>query len=130
MACWALLFAPLVACSIPAMTPGEPAKLVGAWLMEDGATLYPDGCESSAPIRYYKDGEYALFAESGTWELRGNLLTEVATDADRIHPDADGTMLGKANVSELTFVDDNRFLKKFSDGEVRVFRRCPMHESS
>jgi hypothetical protein len=108
--------------------PAEPEMLVGAWLMLDDRISFPQGCESSAPIRYYADGRFALFAESGTWKLERRMLTEVATSADRLQPDSEGTTLGKPYVSELTFIDENRFMKRFSDGAVREFRRCPSYE--
>lgn len=125
---WALLMAALPAHSSPLERPTDQAKLVGAWLMLEDGISYPQGCESSAPIRYYADGSFALFAETGTWRLNDNVLTEVATAADRNHPDSEGTVVGKPYVSELSFIDENRFTKKFSDGAVREFRRCPNYE--
>lgn len=106
----------------------DPAMLVGAWLMLDGRHSYPLGCQSSAPIRYYSDGTFALFAVGGTWRLDDNRLIEVATAADRLHADAEGTIIGKPYVSELTLIDQDRFKKRFSDGEVVEFRRCPKYE--
>lgn len=101
--------------------------LVGTWLMMDGEQSHPSGCSSPAVI-YSRDGKSVTFAGGGTWELRGNILTEVPTWADTFEWDVP-VILGKAYVSELTFIGRDRFKKKFSDGDVYEFRRCPMHES-
>jgi hypothetical protein len=98
-------------------------KLLGAWLMMDGLQSHPSGC-SSPSISYYPEGEYVTFADGGTWDLQGNVLTEIPTWADMFESD-DPVILGKPYVSEVSFIGRDRFKKKFSDGNLVEFRRCP-----
>ena len=99
--------------------------LVGEWVMLDGVLQFPIACGAHGTITYAADGKSYLWGESGSWRLEGIVLTETTTFADPMHSDTKPEDIGRNYISYLEWASRDRFLKKFQDGEVREFRRCP-----
>lgn len=93
--------------------------------MMAGGLDYPLVCGSHGPITYHADGTYVVWGEVGTWQLEGDVLTETKTYADPMHVDVSSKDIGRPNSSSLQWADQNAFLKRYDDGSVRAFRRCP-----
>jgi len=91
----------------------------------DGYSEFPQVCGTHGTIQYHPDGSYTMWGESGTWRLEGDLLTEALTAFDPLHVDRTADEIGEKYVSTVQWVDQHTFLKRFADGEVRAFRRCP-----
>jgi len=104
------------------------SSLVGEWVMLDGALQYPTACGAHGTITYSTDGKSYLWGETGTWRLEGNVLTEETTFADPMHSDTKSDDVGRPYVSSIQWIRRDRFLKKFHDGEIREFRRCPYRQ--
>jgi hypothetical protein len=99
--------------------------LTGEWVMMDGSMEFPQACGSHGPITYTPDGKYSIWGEAGTWRLDGEALTETMTGFDPMHMDRMDEDIGKPVASTLRWLDPDRFSKRFADGSVREFRRCP-----
>lgn len=93
--------------------------------MMAGGLDYPLVCGSHGPITYYADGTYVVWGQVGTWRLEDSILTETTTHADPMHVDVPPEEIGKPVSSTLRWADQNAFLKRYTDGQVRAFRRCP-----
>ena len=93
--------------------------------MLDGYLTYPDVCGTHGPITYERDGKSHIWGEKAIWHLEGNVLTETKTFSDPMHTNSDPEDIGRQYVSTSQWVDHDRFLKRFADGDVREFRRCP-----
>ena len=100
----------------------ESDWLVGSWLMMEGDVEFPLACESGLPIHYSRDGTYVLFEGDGTWRLRGDRLTETATDSAADEPEA---AIGVPFTSRIQRIGPDEFRKTFAGGEAATFRRCP-----
>jgi hypothetical protein len=119
----ALLLA-LGACATTPPGPSGPERLVGTWLMIEADLEFPLACASGLPIAYAADGTYALYEESGVWRLDGDVLTETATALTEAG-DPDTSHLGRPFVSRIRWRGPDRFRKRFAEGNVETFRRCP-----
>lgn len=115
----------LVSCA-SASAPQTPSSewLVGTWLMLDPDAEFPLECESGLPINYMVDGTYMLFGEVGTWRLEGATVHETATETTGTGDPSD-VEIGRPYVSTLHRISQDRFLKRFENGQVGEFRRCP-----
>jgi hypothetical protein len=114
----------LVACDDLGIQPARQIDLTGEWDWIDGTTEFPHSCGSPATIRYLSDGKYFYFGELGTWRLEGDALTEVATDITT-NNDTEHAPIGRPFVSTLRWIDENRFSKRYANGNFIEFRRCP-----
>jgi len=94
-----------------------PSDLADDWVMMSEGTEYPDGCESDTTVRYFSDGTFAFLDFSGTWQLENNVLTEIEGDTD--------IKTGKPFRSTLRWNGRDRFWKRYADGSIEEFRRCP-----
>jgi hypothetical protein len=121
---WTLPLISLLGCTVSGSSP-DGSWLAGEWVMMDGILTHPLACGSHGPITYEADGRYALWGEAGTWRLKGNQLTETMADFDALHSDRSAADIGKPFVSTVNWIDRNRFSKRFADGSVNEFHRCP-----
>ena len=121
----ALLVMVVAACDAISLQSAHQVELPGEWDWVDGTSEFPKVCGSDGTIQYHADGSYSLWGEAGTWRLEGEVLTETMTGFDPLHVDPSPEDIGKARVSTLQWVDQNTFLKRYADGEVTAFRRCP-----
>lgn len=113
----------LQACSTPPEKPVDPPTIVGAWLpLKDWSV---DLCETSAPLRYYRDDNFSDSTDIGRWQIRGNILTETITASSPEQMDWSPEDIGKSFVSTLRWIDRNTFVKRYADGDELTFRRCP-----
>ena len=110
---------------IAACGGGKSHSLAGEWVMTGDVLEFPLACGSHGPITYEPDGKFYLWGQSGTWSLDGKVLTETLTDFDPLHVEVEPESIGKPMISTLQWADQNSFVKHYSDGEVRAFRRCP-----
>jgi hypothetical protein len=92
--------------------------------MMDGKVAYPAGCRSGLPIQYRADGTYAMWGEAGTWRLERDQLTETVRSANPLLSDS-SVPLGTSYRSTLRWNGADRFWKRYSDGKLVQFRRCP-----
>lgn len=100
-------------------------ELVGEWDWIDGFSEFPNACGTDVTIQYHRNGEWFFWGESGTWKMKGAVLTEAITEVDPKHSDKLPADIGKKYVSTLQWVEEDKFLKRYSDGDVMVFLRCP-----
>lgn len=100
-------------------------SLAGEWVMMDGVLQFPRVCGAHGPITYSADGQYSLWGEAGTWRLDDGKLTETMTGVEPMHVDRSPEEIGKPDVSTIRWLDRDRFTKRFADGSVFEFRRCP-----
>ena len=119
-----LLLIALASCTVNSPQP-DRSWLAGEWVMMDGVVRFPLTCGSTARLRYDVDGSYSLWGEAGTWRLNGSVLTETMSGFEPLHVDRSVADVGRPYVSTLRWIDRDRFLKRFVDGSVREFRRCP-----
>ena len=100
--------------------PATPVQswLTGSWLVVDGGTRFPEGCESDAPIHYDAHGTYSMEDEIGTWRLDGDRLTERPTGGETAGVD-------RPHASTVARTGPDGFRKTFADGHALSFRRCP-----
>lgn len=117
----------LGACATTGRYAPAPNWLVGTWLMLAADIEHPLACASGLPIRYDRDGTYALFEELGTWRLEGDRLIETATEMTEAG-DPDITGIGVPYRSRIDRRSRNEFRKTYADGAVETFRRCPEPE--
>ena len=115
----------LAACDVVGIQPAKKIELTGEWDWMDGHSEFPKVCGSDGTIQYHADGSFSLWGEAGTWRLDGEALTETVTDIDWLHSDRPAEEIGKANVSTVKWLDQNTFLKRYADGDLQAFRRCP-----
>ena len=120
----ALILLTLAVCNGSSREPGS-LSLPGEWVMMGDDIEFPLACGSHGPITYTADGKYVLWGETGTWRLEGRSLTEAMTGFDPLHVDRSAEDIGKPEVSTLTWIDPDRFSKRFADGSTREFVRCP-----
>ena len=120
--CGAVLLLALAACNA---TPQENPPLPGEWVMMADTLNFPAACGTHGPVTYHEDGTFTLWGQHGTWQMDGKQLTETVIQFDPLHVDVEPGTLGKPFISTLQWVDGNSFVKHYSDGEVRAFRRCP-----
>lgn len=100
--------------------------LVGAWLMMDGRTEFPDGCGTHLPVQYFADGTSGLFGESWVWRLDGDKLTETQLAIDPTKVDPAEAEIGKTFRSTLHWITKDRLSREYSDGDRYEFLRCPV----
>lgn len=100
-------------------------NLPGEWVMMGDALEFPRACGSHGPISYEPNGNYVLWGEAGTWRQDGQHLTETMTGFDPMHVDRAASDIDKPVVSTLEWIDQDSFSKRYADGSVRMFRRCP-----
>ena len=97
--------------------------LVGAWLPLKDWDSYL--CKTSGPVRYYSDGIFGSGVDIGTWQISGDVLTEIVTASSPEQEDWSPEDIGRPFVSTLRWLDEDRFLKRYADGTEMAFRRCP-----
>jgi hypothetical protein len=113
----------LQACSIPTEKSVDPPTIIGAWLpLKDWSV---DLCETSAPARYYRDGNFRDSTDIGRWQISGSILTETITGSSPEQMYWSPEDIGKPFVSKIEWVDQSIFLKHYASGEVVAWRRCP-----
>ena len=114
----------LGACATTPPSGDARARLVGTWLLIEPDLHFPTSCASGLPIAYSADGTFALFEETGVWRLDGRVLTETTT-AFTEAGDPDMSHLNVPYVSTIDWRSRHRFRKRYADGNVETFRRCP-----
>lgn len=110
--------------TVPRADQPDAAWLTGAWLLIEGDTDYPGSCASGLPIRYAPGGTYAMFEEAGTWRLRGDRLTETATNA-AASAEPGSVAIGRPYTSRIARTGPDAMRKTFADGSTATLRRCP-----
>ena len=115
----------LMLVSLSGVQRASSHQLTGEWVMMDGVLQFPLACGSHGPITYSADGRYSLWGEAGTWRLDGEKLTETMTGFEPMHVDRSPEEIGKPDVSTLRWLAPDRFTKRFGNGSVAEFRRCP-----
>ena len=123
-AIWIMLAALTAACATTSRPTAGEHWLVGAWLMLGPDVEFPLACASGLPIRYDAGGRYVLFEGSGTWQLDGDRLTEIATGGSET-ADEGAPEIGRPYVSRIEQTGPDAFRKTYADGDVETFRRCP-----
>ena len=98
--------------------------MAGEWVWTDKYSTYPPSCGSHLSLKYYSNGAYELPGEVGTWRLEGKVLTEATAEFLEVHDEATADEIGKQYVSTVQWIDPNRYLKRYADGDVMEFRRC------
>ena len=122
-----LMMLALGACAPRSEPQFGSSELVGVWLMMSKGVIYPADCNSFRPIQYHSNGTTSLLAERANWRLVGNVLTETITEHDppRMENEETQVEIGKQYVSRLRWSGRDRFWKRYADGEVEEFIRCP-----
>lgn len=122
-AVWLLLS--LSGCDAIGIQPARKIGLAGEWDLPETLAEEPRECGSPTNFWYFPDGKYYYWGELGKWNLNGQTLTETATDYT-IESDfpPDPPQLGRPFTTQLRWIDQNRFTKRYSDGTELIFRRC------
>lgn len=115
----------LAGCDRVGIQRARQADLVGEWGRVDGDNGFPQSCGTYLSLRYNPNGSYYRPGEIGAWRLRGDALSELTVSFLEIHDEETASLIGKTHVLTIQWVDQDRFLKHFPDGEVWEFRRCP-----
>jgi len=119
-----LLFA-LACCAGSAQDADRTGRLVCAWLMMTDGVDFPGGCFSGLPIQYHAGGTYSAWGEAGRWRIAGGRLVETALSNDPLLVEDSAVDKGRPHVASLRWIGLDRFEKRWPDGHVREFRRCP-----
>jgi hypothetical protein len=114
----------LGACATTPPAGDARARLVGTWLLMEPDLDFPTSCASGLPISYAADGSFAMFEETGVWRLDGDVLTETVTAVTEAGDPAEA-QIGRPFVARIAWRGRNRFLKRYAEGNVETFRRCP-----
>ena len=114
----------LAACATVPPSGDARARLVGTWLLMEPDLHFPTSCASGLPISYAADGTFAMFEEYGNWRLEGDVLTETVTGVTEAG-DPGEAEIGRPFVSRIAWRGRDRFQKRYREGNVETFRRCP-----
>ena len=100
-------------------------------MMVDGID-WPADCDALT-IDYRANGSFSFGDDRGRWVLADAVLTETMIKHDapmETEDEEDIVQVDKPFVSKLRWNGSDRFWKRYSDGEIIEFRRCPKPRES
>ena len=112
----ALLLAPMLAgcaTAIATMTGDDGGWLIGTWCPDNRTTTYAGAEIGLRPIRFYADGTYATFEDSGRWRYRDRAVLLTRTGPMRMR-----------RIDRFEQLGETAMAWTMSHGTREVWRRC------